>query len=69
MAHHEFNDLKQTAAALPSEQIQQLRDELDRKLAERAAAGTPVEGGKPDADPLLGLWRKRREEAWREFDL
>jgi hypothetical protein len=84
MAHHEFNDLKHAAAALPPEQMKQLRDELDRTLAERAAAGTPVEAGQPDDDPLLGLWRdyademdvivadayrKRREETWREFEL
>ena len=70
--------------ALPPEQMRQLRDELDRKLAESAAAKPPGDQGEPDADPLLGLWRdyademdeivadayrKRREEPWREFDL
>jgi hypothetical protein len=84
MTHNEFNQLRHTAAALPPEQIRQLRDELDRKLAESAAAKLPGDQGEPDADPLLGLWRdyadeideivadayrKRREEPWREFDL
>ena len=79
MTHNEFNELRQTAAALPPEQMRQLRDELDRKLSALPAA--PVD---PDADPLLGLWgdyaneideivadayRKRREGKWREFDL
>jgi hypothetical protein len=84
MAHNEFNELKHVVTALPPEQMRQLRDELDRKLAESAAA-EPLGGqGEPDADPLLGLWRdyademdeivadayrKRREEPWREFDL
>ena len=64
--------------------MRQLRDELDRKLAESAAAKPPGDEDKPDADPLLGLWRdyademdaivadayrKRREEPWREIAL
>ena len=84
MTHNEFNQLRDTAAALPPEQMRQLRDELDQKLAESAAAEPPGNQGEPDADPLLGLWqdyademdeivadayRKRREEKWREFDL
>jgi hypothetical protein len=79
MTHNEFNQLRHTAAALPPEQMRQLRDELDRKLSALATAGSD-----PDADPLLGLWRdyademdeivadayrKRREGKWREFDL
>jgi len=79
MTHNEFNQIRHTATALPPEQMRQLRDELDRKLAALAAAE-----GDPDADPLLGLWRdyademdeivadayrKRRDEKWREFDL
>jgi len=79
MTHNEFNQIRHTATALPPEQMRQLRDELDRKLAALAAAE-----GDPDADPLLGLWRdyademdeivadayrKRREEKWREFDI
>ncbi len=79
MSHNDFNELCQTAAALPPEQMQQLRDELDRKLSAMAVAGAD-----PDADPLLGLWRdyaeemdeivanayrKRREEKWRDIDL
>ena len=84
MTHNDFNQLRHTATALPPEQMRQLRDELDRKLAESAAAEPPGDQGEPDADPLLGLWqdyademdeivadayRKRREEKWREFDL
>jgi hypothetical protein len=84
MTHNEFNQLCQTAAALPPEQMRQLRDELDRKLSALAAAASSAVGGDPDADPLLGLWqdyademdeivadayRKRREGKWREFDL
>jgi hypothetical protein len=84
MAHDDFNELRHVVAALPPEQMRQLRDELDRKLAESAAAEPPGDQGEPDADPLLGLWRdyademdaivadayrKRREEKWREFDL
>jgi hypothetical protein len=84
MSHTEFNKLRHTIAALPPEQMRQLRDELDRKLSALAAAELPAAGGDPDADPLLGLWqdyademdeivadayRKRREEKWREFDL
>jgi hypothetical protein len=84
MAHNDFNELKHVVTALPPEQMRQLRDELDRKLAESAAA-EPLGGqGEPVADPLLGLWRdyademdeivadayrKRREGPWREFDL
>jgi hypothetical protein len=79
MTHNEFNQLRHTTAALPPEQMRQLRDELDRKLSALAAAGID-----PDADPLSGLWRdyademdeivadayrKRREGKWREFDL
>jgi hypothetical protein len=79
MSHNEFNELCHAAAALPPEQMRQLRDELDRKLSTLPAAGAD-----PDADPLLGLWRdyademdvivanayrKRREEKWREIDL
>ena len=84
MSHTEFNELRHTAAALPPEQMRQLRDELDRKLSALAAAALPAAGGDPDADPLLGLWRdyaaemdeivadayrKRREEKWRELRL
>jgi hypothetical protein len=84
MAHHDFNELRHVVTALPPEQMRQLRDELDQKLAESAAAEPPGNQGEPDADPLLGLWqdyademdeivadayRKRREEKWREFDL
>jgi hypothetical protein len=79
MSNNDFNELRHTATALPPEQMRQLRDELDRKLA---ALGSAT--GDPDADPLLGLWRdyademdeivgdayrKRREEKWRNFDL
>ncbi len=84
MVNADFNELKQVVTALPPEQMRQLRDELDRKLTEFAAAKSPGDEGDPDADPLLGLWqdyademdeivadayRKRREEPWREFDL
>ncbi len=82
--HNDFNELRHVVTALPPEQMRQLRDELDRKLAESAAAEPAGDQGEPDADPLLGLWqdyademdvivadayRKRREEKWREFDL
>ncbi len=78
MSHNDFNELRHTAAALPPEQMRQLRDELDQKLS-----ALPATGVDPDADPLLGLWRdyademdeivadayrKRREEKWREID-
>jgi hypothetical protein len=84
MTHNEFNQLRQTATALPPEQMRQLRDELDRKLSALATAASPAAGSDPDADPLSGLWRdyademdeivaeayrKRREDKWREFDL
>jgi hypothetical protein len=84
MTHNEFDQIRHTAAALPPEQMRQLRDELDRKLSALAAAAPPDAGSDPDADPLLGLWRdytdemdeivahayrKRREDKWREFDL
>ena len=77
MTHNEFDQLRRTAAALPPEQMRQLRDELDRKLSALAAATPLAAGGAPDADPLLGLrrdyademdeivaeaYRKRREE-------
>jgi hypothetical protein len=79
MTNNDFNRLLHTAAALPPEQMQQLRDELDRKLS-----ALPAAEADPDADPLFGLWRdyademdeivadayrKRREGKWREFDL
>jgi hypothetical protein len=79
ITHNDFNHLRHTAAALPPEQMRQLRDELDRKLSAMPAAGID-----PDADPLIGLWhdyademdeivadayRKQREGKWREFDL
>ena len=79
MTHDELGQICHTAAALPPEQMRQLRDELDRKLS-----ASPAAGGDPDADPLLGLWRdyademdaivanayrRRREDKWREFDL
>ena len=84
MTHNEFNQIRHIAAALPPEQMRQLRDELDRKLSALAAAALPAAAGDPDADPLLGLWRdyademdeivadayrKRRDGKWREFDL
>ena len=84
MVHDEFNELRRAVTALPPEQMRQLRDELDRKLTESAAAKPVGDQGEPDADPLLGLWRdyademdeivadayrKRREEQWREIDL
>jgi hypothetical protein len=84
MAHNDFNELRLAVTALPPEQMLQLRDELDRKLAESAATRPPGDQGEPDTDPLLGLWRdyademdeivadayrKRREEPWREFEL
>jgi hypothetical protein len=84
MTHNEFNQIRQTATALPLAQMRQLRDELDRKLAESAATKPTGDQAEPDADPLLGLWRdyademdeivadayrKRRESKWREFDL
>lgn len=61
MTHNEFDQVRHTAAALPPEQMRQLRDELDRKLSALAAA-PPDAGGDPDADPLLGLWRDYAEE-------
>jgi hypothetical protein len=61
MTHNEFDQVRHTAAALPPEQMRQLRDELDRKLSALAAA-PPDTGGDPDADPLLGLWRDYAEE-------
>jgi len=79
MAHNDFNQLRHTAAALPPEQMRQLRDELDRKLS-----ALPAAEADHDADPLLGIWRdyademdeivadayrKRQEGKWREFDL
>ena len=82
--HHDFNELRHVVTALPPEQMRQLREDLDRKLAESAAATSPGDQAEPDADPLLGLWRdyademdkivadayrKRREEKWREVDL
>lgn len=84
MINNDFNDLRHVVTALPPEQMRQLRDALDRKLAESAVAKPPGDQGEPGADPLLGLWqdyademdaivaeayRKRREEPWREFDL
>jgi hypothetical protein len=84
MVHQDFNELKHVVTALPPEQMRQLRDELDRKLAESSTAKPAADQGETDADPLLGLWRdyademdaivadtyrKRREEKWREFDL
>jgi hypothetical protein len=84
MIHNDFNELRHVITALPPEQMRQLRDDIDRKLADSAAAEPPGDQGEPDADPLLGLWqdyademdvivadayRKRREEPWREFDL
>ncbi len=84
MAHHDFNDLRHVVTALPPEKMRQLRDDLDRKLAESAAVKPPGNQGEPDADPFLGLWRdyademdeivadayrKRREDRRREFDL
>ena len=84
MAYNDFSEMMHGVIALPTEQMRQLRDELDRKLAGSAAAEPPGDQGEPDADPLLGLWRdyademdeivadayrKRREEKWREFDL
>lgn len=84
MINNDFNELRHVVTALPPEQMRRLLDELDRKLAEAAAAKPPGDQGEPDSDPLLGLWRdyademdeivadayrKRREEPWREFDL
>ncbi len=83
MVHNDFNELRHAVTALPPEQMRQLRDELDRKLAESATAAPPTAQGEPEPDPLLGLWRdyademdeivadtyrKRREQKWREFD-
>jgi hypothetical protein len=83
MPYNEFHHLRRAAIALPPDQLRQLRDELDRRLAELAPAGTSIDAVCPDADPLLGRWRdyadeideivagsyrKRREATWREFD-
>jgi hypothetical protein len=51
MSHNDFNELRHTAAALPPEQMRQLRDELDRKLS-----ALPAAGADPDTDPL---WQER----------
>jgi hypothetical protein len=84
MSHNDFKQLRRTAAALPPEQMRQLRDELDRKLSALGTPASPTSDDDSDADPLLGLWhdytdemdeivaeayRKRREGKWREFDL
>ena len=84
MSHDDFNELMHIVTALPPEPMRPLRDDLDRRLAESAAAEPPGDQGEPDADPLLGLWRddademdaivadadrKRREEKWRELRL
>jgi hypothetical protein len=84
MSHNEFNQLRHTVAALPPEQMRQLRDELDRRLSALTVQASPSAGSDPEADPLLGLWhdyademdeivadayRRRREGKWREFDL
>ena len=84
MIHNDFNELRHLITALPPEQMRQLRDEIDRKLAESRATAPATDQDESDADPLLGLWRdyademdeivaddyrKRREDKWREFDL
>ena len=50
MTHNDFNELRHTAAALPPEQMRQLRDELDRKLSALPAA-SPAPG--PIPTPIL----------------
>ncbi len=55
MTHNEFNQIRQTAAALPPEQMRQLRDDLDRKLAESAMAkpsGKSVKRAKAAPKPM-----------------
>ena len=84
MTHNDFNQLRQTVAALPPEQMLKLRDELDQKLSALATDASSVSQADPGADPLVGLWhdyadqmdeivadayRKRRQGKWREFDL
>lgn len=36
MTHNEFNQLRHTITALPPDQLRQLRDDIDRELAEAA---------------------------------
>lgn len=81
---NDFNELRHVVTALSPEQMRQLRDDLDGKLAKSAVAKPLGDQAEPDGDPLLGLWRdyademdeivadayrKRRLEPWREFDL
>lgn len=81
---NDFNELRHVVTALSPEQMRQLRDDLDGKLAKSATSKTLGDQPEPDGDPLLGLWRdyademdeivadayrKRREGSWREFDI
>jgi hypothetical protein len=74
MTHAEFTHILKSLGGLSPEQTQQLRRELDNKLA-----ATPV-ATDSDADPMLGMWRddaelidrivedamrNRREQPWR----
>jgi hypothetical protein len=78
MTHSEFTRILKSLGGLSPEQMQQLRRELDSKLAPPPAAS------QPDTDPILGLmrddaelmdeivsdaYRHRWEETWRELDL
>ena len=47
MAHTDFNELRRVVTALPPEQMRQLRDDLDRKLAESAAEAAPPARASP----------------------
>jgi hypothetical protein len=59
MTHNELNRLMHAVAALPPEQMRQLRDELERMLAASAAIVPPAAAAMPD--PLLGLMSDHAE--------
>ncbi len=63
MTHNEFNQIRQTATGLPPEQMRQLRDELDRKLAESAVAKPSGKSAKrTKADPKAAAKPMTRAE-------
>jgi hypothetical protein len=64
MTHNEFNQLRHTIAALPPEQMRQLRDELDRKLSALANPPATAPTHKPIWEVFQELSASVPDEVW-----
>jgi hypothetical protein len=70
MSHNEFNELRHTVAALPPEQMRQLRDELDLKLSALPAANSQgslgaMQDAAEELDEVVEHAMQLRRQPWR----